>query len=145
MINIFRDKLTLDQCFLLYDFLNKLHAEFDDFIGDGLVYKSPEFKKFNSLLALTDITITDKCLQLARYELQKLYLLERLEPLIESLSSNLMLVNIVDKTLAMKVWGRIFEKVVVAYFVNFINANYLKYSEKDDPKTGENPIYSTQL
>lgn len=142
LINIFREPLSLDQSFLLYDFLNKLLIEFDGFLGDGLIYKSPEFKKFNSLLALTDITITDKSLQLVRYELQKLYLLERLDPLIESISSNLMLVNIVDKKLAMKVWGRIFEKVVFTYFVNFINTNYLKYSEKEDPKTGDNPLCS---
>ena len=105
----------------------------------NLVHTSIDFEDLVSLRGVVLLNIFNRVSILIRYLLHHFYLKDSIIPFIERVSSNLMLVNLVDrKGIGFQIWNDCYEKSVNMYFFYFIIENKDNYEYQIDKSTGVN-------
>lgn len=139
LLYLFDTDLTLEQSFLLYHFLSKMHYEFQTLQPRCDLETQGDIDELISLKQMVRITLKSKIKGLLKYTLQHLYLNTNLTPLIESISRSLSLLNLVDRQLGYSMWYEAFDTAISTYFFYFVFVGRETFDQWDKSTLVEHP------
>lgn len=135
---VYNQELSFERLLLLYDFLNRLINQFCALLDKDTVLKSVEFDQITSLKSITTMRLLNQSLALVKYHFYPLYQKNSLNDLITQISNSLMLLNLVDPALCVRLWKETAEAAVDTYFLYFVVTFIDSFEDYRDSTTGAN-------